>query len=502
MSESLINNLLQLSSGGESGFSVGLPGGPTLFCEKIVRRVPGKRLVCQGVWAQQAVYAKLFIGSDAARYFERDKRGVECLCKAGIASPEILFAGLAEDGETHLIIFVAIESARNVEDIWQELDSPQRLNLAHRLVQTVAQHHQAGLLQTDLYLKNFLVQQKPGQNDLIYTLDGDGIRAISALFQKRQKLRNLATLFSKMDVLDDGWIAALYAQYCLQLGIAHSHADEAEVWLLTQKIRHQVATGYADKKVFRNCTDVKVTRSFKRFQAVASDFCVESQALASLDVFLADSTLNIKNGNTCTIAKAMLANRSVIVKRYNIKSFWHGLNRAFRVSRAAKSWANAYRLMICNIATPKPLALVEERFGCFRRRAYYLSEYVDAPDVMQFFELCTKLEDKETVAHNLAALFYKLYLLKFSHGDCKATNIKIINLAPVLIDLDGLQDHFGNVFGNGWFERKHIKDLQRLMKNWANDAEVTALLKQAFLLEYTAQHPGKGDGILFRAGFV
>ncbi|MDP3744789.1 MAG: lipopolysaccharide kinase InaA family protein [Methylotenera sp.] len=502
MSASLINNLLQLSSGGESGFRVGLPGGPTLFCEKIVRRVPGKRLVCQGVWDQQAVYAKLFIGSDAARYFERDKCGVERLFKAGIASPAILFAGLAGDGKTHLIIFVAIDSARNAEDIWQELDSPQRLNLARALVQTVAQHHQAGLLQTDLYLKNFLVQQVLNQEGLIYTLDGDGIRSISPWFKKRQKLHNLAMLFSKMDVLDDVWITELYAQYCLQSGIAHSHADEVEVWLLTQKIRHQVATGYADKKVFRNCTDVKVTRSFKRFQAVASDFCVESQALASLDVFLADSTLNIKNGNTCTIAKAVVANRTVIVKRYNIKHFWHGLNRAFRVSRAARSWANAYRLMISNIATPKPLALDEERVGCFRRRAYFVSEYIDAPDVMQFFAQSTNSQDKETVAHNLAALFYKLYLLKLSHGDCKATNIKIVNFAPVLIDLDGLQDHFGKVIGNWWFERKHIKDLKRLMRNWANDAEVTALLKQAFLLEYTAQTPSEDDGILFRAGFA
>lgn len=502
MSASLIKNLRQLSSGGESGFSVGLPGSPTLFCEKIVRRVPGKRLVCQGVWDQQAVYAKLFIGSDAARYFERDKCGVERLFKAGLASPAILFSGLAEDGKTHIIIFVAIDSARNAEDIWRELDVPQRLNLAHKLVQTVGYHHQAGLLQTDLYLKNFLVQPALNPADLIYTLDGDGIRSISPWFKKCQKLRNLATLFSKMDVLDDGWITALYAHYCLQLGMDCLAIDEAKVRHLTQKIRHQVATGYANKKVFRNCTDVKVTRSFKRFQAVATDFCVDSQALTSLDSFLAEAKLNLKNGNTCTVGKVTLAGQSVIIKRYNIKNFWHGLNRAFRVSRAAKSWANAYRLIISNIATAKPLALVEMRFGCFRRRAYYLSEYIDAPDVMQFFAQSTKLEDRQTVARNLATLFYKLYLLKFSHGDCKASNIKIVNLAPVLIDLDGMQTHFGGVVGHWWFERKHIKDLKRIMKNWANDAEVTHLLKQAFVQEYTAQHPGEDDRILIRAGMA
>jgi tRNA A-37 threonylcarbamoyl transferase component Bud32 len=470
--------------------------------EAVVRTVPQQREVIRGIWSNQLVYAKKFIGSRAQKHFARDLAGVKALVDACIATPSLLFQGETQEEKGFVAIFGAIENAPNAQEVWAGLNEQARFSLMHRLVQTVALHHQAGLMQTDLYLKNFLVHKELNQVDLIYTLDGDGIRSISPWFKKRQKLRNLATLFSKMDVLDDGWIAELYAQYCLQLGIENSPIDEAEVWHLTQKIRHQVAKGYADKKVFRNCTDVKMTHNFMCFQAVASTFGVENQVLASLDPFLADAKLNIKNGNTCTIGKATLANQSVVIKRYNIKSFWHGLNRAFRVSRAAKSWANAYRLIISNIATAKPLALVEARFGCFRRRAYYVSEYIDAPDVMQFFAQSTKLEDRQTVARNLATLLYKMYLLKFSHGDCKASNIKIVNFAPVLIDLDGLQDHFGNVVGNWWFERKHIKDLKRLMKNWVNDAEVTALLKQAFQLEYTAQYPYENDGILFRAGFV
>ncbi|MDD2934713.1 MAG: lipopolysaccharide kinase InaA family protein [Methylotenera sp.] len=479
-----------------------LKNAPPITVEAVVRTVPRQREVIRGVWNNQLVYAKKFIGSRAQKHFARDLAGVKALVAANIATPPLLFQGETQDGDGLVAIFGAIENAPNAEESWAGSSEHARFSLMHRLVQTVALHHQAGLLQTDLYLKNFLVQPVLNQEDLIYTLDGDGIRSISPWFKQRQKLRNLATLFSKMDVLDDGWITALYAQYCLQLGITHSPADVAEVWDLTQKIRHQVATGYADKKVFRNCTDVKVTRSFNCFQAVAADFCVESQALTSLDVFLAETKLNIKNGNTCTVGKVALAGQSVIIKRYNIKNFWHGLNRAFRVSRAAKSWANAYRLIISNIATAKPLALIEERLGCFRRRAYYLSEYIDAPDVMQFFAQSTKLEDRQTVVRNLATLFYKLYLLKLSHGDCKASNIKIVNLAPILIDLDGMQTHFGGVAGHWWFERKHIKDLKRLMKNWANDAEVTHLLKQAFVQKYTAQHPGEDDRILIRAGMA
>ncbi len=472
-----------------------------LSVKQLVRTIPNRRYVCSGVFNHQAVYAKIFTGKSAKVYALRDKAGAELLLQAQILTPQLLLARELDDG-AYILIYAAVENALNAEQVWRSSDADQRLLLMRQLLQTVARHHQAGLLQTDLHLKNFLVEKHAGQADVIYTLDGDGIRRLSSWFRQRQQLRNLATLFSKMDVLDDSWIAGLYAEYCSQLGLASSPEAEASVWSLTQKIRHQVVTGYADTKVFRNCTDVKVTQSFRRFVAVAANFNVDNQSLASLDQFLADAQRNIKNGNTCTIAKALLATQSVVIKRYNIKNFWHGLNRAFRTSRAAKSWANAHRLIISNIATAKPLALFEERFGCLRRRAYYLSAYVDAPDVKQLFESAIAADDKAIAARNVAALFYKLYLLRYTHGDCKASNIKIVDLVPVLIDLDGMQSYRFWLFSDWWFERKHIKDLKRFMKNWEGDIQTTALLQRALQLEYTSEDIYEGDNILIRAGIV
>lgn len=247
---------------------------------------------------------------------------------------------------------------------------------------------------------------------------------------------------------------------------------------------------------------MKIARNFKQFLAVSSGFEVESGILRSLDQFLNDEQRNIKNGNTCTIAKAMLTNHPVIIKRYNIKNFWHGLNRAFRQSRAAISWSNAHRLMISNIGTPKPLALFEERFGWLRRRAYFLSEYVEAPNAMQFFAQSASKEDKEIAAKNLATLFHKLYLLRLSHGDCKATNIKIVDLAPVLIDLDSMQAHRPSRIFDWLFRRRHIKDLKRFMQNWQRDKEITGLLQRALQLEYASSDLNGGDAILIRAGIA
>lgn len=486
---------------GSYHISLDLPDGSKLECQEVVRVIPGRRVVCRAKWQGCSVFAKIFIGKSAKNYALRDKHGVECLLAKHIMTPGLLYAS-GVNGSVYVLIFSAVELAENAEVAWQQEDEALRFELMQELVQTVVSHHRAGLVQSDLHLKNFLVARKDDQSRVIYTLDGDGIRHLSLLFQKRKKLRNLATLFSKMDVLDDRWIPELYQQYCSQLSIPYSLGNEVMVRVLTQNIRYKVAKGYAEKKVFRNCTDVKIAHSFERFLAVSSDFEVQSRVFESLDQFLSDAQRNIKNGNTCTIAKAMLANRSVIIKRYNIKNFWHGVNRVFRQSRAAISWENAHRLIILNIATPKPLALVEERLGWLRRRAYFLSEYVDVPDVMQFFAQSAKIEDRKIVARNLAALFCKLYLLRLSHGDCKATNIKIVDLAPVLIDLDSMQACRTSLVTDWWFKRRHIKDLKRLMKNWEHDVETFNLLKQALQLEYASQCINAGDNILIRAGIV
>lgn len=464
---------------------------------RLVRQVPDKRYVYRGHWQGQHVYAKLFIGKNNAYYASRDLTGVQHLMQAGITTPPLLFQGQTPDKQAEVLVFVAIEHAKNAEEVWRGSNDKQRFELAQRLVRTLAQHHQAGLIQTDLYFKNFLIQEEN-----VYTLDGDGIRRLSRVFQKRQRLRNLATLLSKMDVLNDQWIPLLYQHYCQQLNTVYALADETAVQTQTRKIRSRMAGAYADKKVFRNCTDVKVSKQFDSFLAVSRDFEMSSVTPQFLDSALVDKKANLKNGNTCTIAKALIADRQVVIKRYNIKNAWHGLNRAFRVSRAALSWANAHRLMISDIATPKPLALLEERFGCLRRRAYFLSEYIEAPDAMQFFSQSASPEDKEKLACNIATLFHRLYLFRYSHGDCKATNIKIVNLSPVLIDLDGMQAHRHGCCSDWWFQRKHIKDLKRLMKNWEHDAETTRLLNQAMRLEYASQDINKADNILIRAGIA
>ena len=475
-----LNSLSLLSNDENQAFSLLLTDGDELKVEQIVRRVPYKRLVCKGIWKEQAVYAKLFIGKYARRYAQRDVQGVKALIAANIATPKICLVDKLSNIE--VLIFKAITQGQNVESIWAQSNASQRLALACALVQTLGHHHHASLMQTDLYLKNFLFD---GQQ--LYTIDGDGIRQYDSI-SHQQASSNFAVLLSKFDVLDVmAWMPKLLTQY---------HTVNPSVELVVEKARHlsalhrtKVASAYANKKVFRTCTDVKVT-------ALRGTFYAASRAYENIDLPVTIEQLDqlvtpqktIKSGNTCTVATAQISDATIVIKRYNIKSVWHGLSRALRPSRAAISWANAHRLQLLGIATAKPVALLEARRFGLRGRAYILSEYIDAPDVAQYFAQTQNNTERAEAVKNIVTLFYKLYLLQISHGDMKSTNIKMQGSQPVLIDLDSMHQH---AFIN---QAAHARDLQRFMRNWQNDNA----LYNAFVKTFKVVYPD--DSMLIKAG--
>lgn len=442
--------------------------------EAVVRVLPNKREVVKGYWENHRIFAKVFFGKNAKKYAERDLSGVRLLSSAHIVTPELLHHGALADSQGYVLIFKAVESSGSVEALWSTLSKAAQFEMAKKLVITLAEHHNASLIQTDLYLKNFLFS-----DGIIYTLDGDGIRKYLPLTPK-VAVFNLCTLFSKLDVLDvEAWLSdlvALYEQNRNQPVYLTIHAIKNTVCLQ----RKRVAKRYADQKVFRTCTDVTVV-SDKNFSAVSSNFnhLNLTQDANQYDALLASHTI-LKAGNTCTVGLIKFKQVNVVVKRYNIKNFWHLLGRMWRPSRAAVSWANAHRLIILGIPTASPIALLELRTMGLRSKAYFLSEYVDAPDIATFF---TEHHDdllRSEVIKNVVEMFYRLFLLQVSHGDMKATNIKILNRRPLLIDLDSMRQHdfaFSAL-------KAHVKDLRRFMRNWKEDTSLYNAFIEAFNTTY------------------
>lgn len=490
-----LNTLNTLKNHGIASEMVPLSSGDVLHVQAIVRVVPNRRLVCKAVWRNQAVFAKLFLGAEAARYAARDEQGVRLLEHAAIDTPPILardtIAGLDSPllvkhaQANQVLIFKAMEPSLNAEALYLQANLPQRQQLVTRLVQTLATHHQAGIVQTDLYFKNFLVVE-----DRIYSIDGDGIRQSTPL-STQQALQQLCRLLSKVDVLELHAHAAVWLQqYADVRGWSVLPSLDKVIDLISQA-RKRALTKYADNKVFRACTDVRVEQHPTQFSAYSNAFFEVAQPLsiATLDALL-NSNNTLKSGNTCTVGVANLQGQPVVIKRYNIKGFWHGVGRALRKSRAAISWANAHRLQLLGIATPASVALIEQRrwgaMGFYLTgKTYFLSAYVEAPDAAEFF---AQTEDKALRAEavkQLVQLMYRLYLLDISHGDLKATNIKMPNASPMLIDLDGMQQHRQRAAA----QKAHARDLRRLMQNWKQDASLYNAFIKVFKVVYADHAP-------------
>lgn len=450
--------------------------------EAIVRTVPHQRIVVRGEWNGQAVYAKVFYGRRAKQHYLRDLAGINYLEAASISTPRLLHKDESYvDGEcAFVLIFAAIIDSVNAEQLLSVSIQHDRFDLVVKLVKAVAVHHQANLVQTDLYPKNFLVTSRD-----IYTIDGDGIRRYVKLDQKLA-LNNLALLLSKFDVLDvESWIERLLLIYKQVRGL-NALPNRESVLKLTYYYRQKITSNYADKKVFRQCTDVNVYQNRNSFIAKSSGF--ENLHIPSeiklLEV-LVDNALLLKNGNTCTVVLAKFDDSYVVIKRYNIKNVNHGLSRTFRKTRASISWGNAYRLKAFGIQTPEPIALIEQRGFPVKGKAYFLSEYIKAPDVANFFLDVKESEVRDESFKEIAKLFYRLYLLKLSHGDMKSTNVLMFDKRPMLIDLDSMKQHRYQYFAL----KSHIKDLRRFMQNWKDNTSLYNAFVDAFKGIYIDKTP-------------
>ena len=445
-----------------------------LECTAILRNLPGKRLVCSGTWNhRQSVVAKIFIDpSGAERHYQRELRGINALENAQIPTPKLLFRGTLVDGLAPLLLFQKMEEFETLSERLSTMISPDdRLATLRPAVESIARLHNAGLKQRDIHPGNFLLSANQ-----VMIIDGDDIEfPCHGPLPQKESMSNLALFFAQFYPGFDPLVPSLLTIY-----------GNCRDWQLNSEIREaiqQEILRWRDwrqkkylRKIQRSCSAFIVKKNWSQF--MACDRAWYSPAVEKLldhpDTYIDAGTI-LKDGNTATVAHVSIGSQTLVIKRYNIKNTRHALRRCLRPSRAMVSWKNAHRLRFLGIATPRPLAVIEERWGGLRKRAYFIMTHLSGQTIDHAIrDAINDSQALESYLDQLAELLKQLAVAQISHGDFKATNFLVSSGQLYLVDLDGMQTHRSS----SSFQRTFHKDLLRLQRNWHDLPQVIRQLSE------------------------
>ncbi len=450
-----------------------------LKIDSLLRIVPGKRLVALSTWHDSLVIVKIFINSNRwKRTMLKDIAGINMLRQARIPTPSLLLQTTTADNKAGVLIMEYLRQGISLATLFEEAASEQgRAEVLEMGVKAVADCHKAGLWQSDIHLDNFMLDA-----GVVYVLDGAGIKE-KAMGRGKPldtptRLKNFALFLAQFPVEQgEHWpqLLELYRRQAPEL----LDSDTAEFAELLRKARRRRLNNF-ERKLSRSTTA-------NRCEQGASFFYVYDRSIhsAELERFIAnpDSFIDeqrlLRDGNSSTVALVRIDERNYVLKRYNIKSFWHGISRAFRPSRAHHSWRNASVLEMLGVATAHPYLYLEERvFWVLRRRAYFLCEYLEGSDLGTAWEA----QDPQLEATEMVTLFRKLFRVladyRISHGDMKATNFLIRDGRLNVLDLDAME----RSRTEAKFAEKFSRDIKRFRKNWVGtsiEPEIEKLLHEA-----------------------
>ena len=194
------------------------------------------------------------------------------------------------------------------------------------------------------------------------------------------------------------------------------------------------------------------------------------------DDLLESGTL-LKSGNRCTVAHLEVDGRAYVLKRYNLKDRFHTLAHALLPTRASRCWRFGRMLNAAGLASPRPLAFLEERLGPLRGRCYLLTEAIAAGWLYDYVRDPARTDEELSLcAGRFAHLWHRLGELRLTHGDAKSYNFLVDASGRIwTIDLDGMQQHHTT----GGFERARRRDRQRFFRDFHDRPDLATWFRNA-----------------------
>ncbi len=399
----------------------------------------------------KTVLAKLFFD---ARNLQKELVGCALLHKTAVTTPALLADYTLEQGGVCLYEFV--ENAEPLDALWQQSGLAKKSWLLDKLLAALQQCYQQQVLQQDLHLGNFLLQ-----DETLFVLDP---ASCSTFSHASEQQANLALLLAQLPFAD--WQPALE-----KIQAAFPAINGNDITKQAQQCWQQRQRDYL-KKMFRECSDVSDISNGSlhilcRRQQLNDTLAARLRDPQSL---IAGATI-LKNGNSAKVFLAEIAGKKLVVKQYINKDWLRKIRRAFRPSRAARSWYFSHAFSFAGITVPAPVALIEQKKGPFVASAWFISEYSSGKDLLACWQ---EREPNVEELSGIHALFLSLQIIRSSHGDMKASNLLSDGAQISLIDYDGAHEHSSQ----SSLASALTEDKQRFLQNWAENTALQSKLTE------------------------
>jgi tRNA A-37 threonylcarbamoyl transferase component Bud32 len=428
-------------------------GSTTFHCSEILRLLPRKRIVLRANNGDQQVVIKLFASDQKGeREVNKELRG-HALAKAAGVNVADLIASYTDEQGYYAIAYTFIANA----EAFGNDDVRKKQEHADKVLEMMVKMHEHGISQKDIHLDNILLK-----NDKVYLIDLGSVESeVEGMpLNQPKSLKNIALFVAQYYPLEQMDLLPLLKTY-YQSRSWQWNDDEQAQFLKILKITWQKRKQNYLKKCFRDCTmtvyghDFSTEYAFRRdyFQSDVSDFINNIEQLMNKGE-------NLKAGNSATVVKVRVGDKTVAIKRYNVKNIWHFVRRCLRQSRAAVSWRNANLLEFINLPTLKPVGFIEKRKSWFRHTAYFISEYQDSEELLDVYQ---RRQPTESELDQIKTIFDLMQKTQISHGDLKAQNLLLDTQGKIaLIDLDSMHEHQNE----SNFKKAFNKDKKRFLRNW------------------------------------
>ena len=358
-------------------FTLTLRGSDAVLrCEQLLKIVPKRRCVLSGRWANKRVLVKLFYRPlHVDRHLKREITGSRALSKAGVRTPDLLYAGKVHNTSIGVLLFEYMHPIFLIRDIWDNMEDPQEKRaLFRRLTAITAKMHRAGLKQRDLHLNNFFLHKNK-----IYAFDAAQVKSNRTGYPlgKKESIVNLALLFAQLTVRDCSLVGDLYTEYARTCGWHDRDLTDKDFQVHIERQRQWRLKRFYTKKLFRQTEKVICRRSFTHFM-----LCARTDYSPAMARFL-DSPNRLLEGPHSRLQKKSkvfekyrlrIENRELVVRRYHNRGMLQGFRPRFWKTLAARSWQAAHRAFAFDQAAPRPIALLEKRFGPFCGTSYFVYE--------------------------------------------------------------------------------------------------------------------------------